>query len=170
MALLLKNFPAKAMISWTPISSQIMTARFLGSHAKLSHVACYASTNEACTEDKNSFYNELVGDFKDIPRHDVLCLLGDLNAKVGNDYNICPEATVLLKLKKHTGRCPLPAKPLFASAKLKEKEMKTLFSVKLSNKFETLDLPEDADCETIWENMKSCFQEVAESTIGTVRN
>ena len=30
-----------------------------------------------------------------------------------------------LKLKKHTGRCPLPAKPLFASAKLKDKELNT---------------------------------------------
>ena len=38
--------------------------------------------------------------------------------------------------------------------------------LELSNKFETLVLPEDADCETIWESMKSCYEEVAESTIG----
>ncbi|XP_065571529.1 uncharacterized protein LOC136034323 [Artemia franciscana] len=212
----------------------------------------HAPTNEASTEDKQSFYNELVGVLKDIPRHDVLCLLGDLNAKIGNDYTFCPEvhekhgigeqndngellidfsllhdlviggslfphpdihkyswtspdgrirnqidhclinrkwrsslqdvrayrgadvgsdhnlmiATILLKLRKHTRKCPLPAKPLFASTKLKDNEMKTLLSVELSNKFETLVLHEDADCETIWESMKSCYQEVAESTIG----
>ncbi|KAK2723520.1 hypothetical protein QYM36_002004 [Artemia franciscana] len=91
VALLLTNVPAQAMISWTPVSSRIITARFLGFHAKLSIVACYAPTNEASTEDKQSFYNELVGVFKDIPRHDVLCLLGDLNAKIGNDYTFCPE-------------------------------------------------------------------------------
>ncbi|KAK2702519.1 hypothetical protein QYM36_018871 [Artemia franciscana] len=82
----LSNAPAQAMISWFPVSSRIITARFLGSHAKLSIVECYAPTNEASTEDKQNFYNELVGVLKDIPRHDVLCLLGDLNAKIGNDY------------------------------------------------------------------------------------
>ncbi|KAK2723499.1 hypothetical protein QYM36_001984, partial [Artemia franciscana] len=91
VALLLTNVPTQAMIIWTPVSSPIITARFLGSHAKLSIVACYAPTNEASTEDKQSFYNELAGVFKDIPRHDVLCLLGDLNAKIGNDYTFCPE-------------------------------------------------------------------------------
>ena len=49
--------------------------------------------------------------------------------------------TVLLKLNEHTGRFPLPAKPVFASAKLKDKEMNMLFNIKLSNKFETLVLP-----------------------------
>ncbi|KAK2722988.1 hypothetical protein QYM36_003251 [Artemia franciscana] len=40
VALLLTNVPAQAMISWTPVSSRIITARFLGSHAELSIVEC----------------------------------------------------------------------------------------------------------------------------------
>ena len=40
VALLLENVPAQAMISWTLVSSRIITARFIGSHAKLSIVAC----------------------------------------------------------------------------------------------------------------------------------
>ena len=69
-------------------------------------------------------------------------------AYVGSDYNLMI-ATILLKLKKHTRKCPLPAKPLFASAKLKDKKLNTLFNIKLSNKFETIFLPEDAHCDTI---------------------
>ncbi|KAK2714336.1 hypothetical protein QYM36_008787 [Artemia franciscana] len=29
---------------------------------------------------------------KDVPRHDVLCVVGDLNAEVGADHQYCPEA------------------------------------------------------------------------------
>ncbi|KAK2708647.1 hypothetical protein QYM36_014297 [Artemia franciscana] len=84
------NAPAKA-VSLTPISSRLKMARFLGFHAKLSLVECYTLTNEASTKYKKIFYNELVSVFKDIPRYDDLCLFGDRNTKIGNDYNFYPE-------------------------------------------------------------------------------
>ena len=66
-------------------------ARFLGFHAKLSVVECYTLTNEASTKYKKIFYNELASVFKDIPRYDDLCLFGDRNTKIGNDYNFYSE-------------------------------------------------------------------------------
>ena len=51
VALLLTCVSVKAILSWTPASSRIITAGLLGCHAKLSVVACYAPTNETSTED-----------------------------------------------------------------------------------------------------------------------
>ncbi|KAK2721540.1 hypothetical protein QYM36_003736 [Artemia franciscana] len=60
-------------------------------HTKLSVIVCYAPTNEADDDVKDSFYETLQAVTKDIPKHDVLCVVGDLNAKVGADRKYCPE-------------------------------------------------------------------------------
>ncbi|KAK2704013.1 hypothetical protein QYM36_017673, partial [Artemia franciscana] len=70
---------------------RIITARFAGNNAKLTLVACYAPTNDADDVTKDSFYNTLQAVAKDIPSHDLICLDGDFNAKVGNDKYYCPE-------------------------------------------------------------------------------
>lgn len=62
-----------------------MRARFLnGKHAKLSIIVCYAPTNDADEEDKDAFYRRLQEEVEKVPTHDVLCVIGDLNAKVGD--------------------------------------------------------------------------------------
>ncbi|XP_065582026.1 uncharacterized protein LOC136041328 [Artemia franciscana] len=82
---------SKVLTKWTPISERIITARFAGNNAKLTLVACYAPTNDADDVTKDSFYNTLQAVAKDIPSHDLICLDGDFNAKVGNDKYYCPE-------------------------------------------------------------------------------
>ncbi|KAK2712354.1 hypothetical protein QYM36_011144 [Artemia franciscana] len=75
----------RTMLKWTPINERILFARFATTHTKLSVIVCYAPTNEADDYVKDSFYETLQAVTKDIPKHDVLCVVGDLNAKVGAD-------------------------------------------------------------------------------------
>ncbi|KAK2720208.1 hypothetical protein QYM36_004187 [Artemia franciscana] len=81
----------QTMLKWTPLSERILFARFATTHTKLSVIVCYAPTNEADDDVKDSFYETLQGFTKDIPKHDVLCVAGALNAKVGADRKYCPE-------------------------------------------------------------------------------
>ena len=47
--------------------------------------------NEATDEEKDKFYRSLEAVAKDLSRHDVVCFLGDLNAKVGNVQSFNPQ-------------------------------------------------------------------------------
>ncbi|CAG5117123.1 unnamed protein product, partial [Candidula unifasciata] len=85
VALILKKGIHKHLIEWHPINERIMTARFNGKHAKLTVIQCYAPTNEAEDEDKETFYRRLQEVVDKVPAHDILCIMGDLIAKVGNN-------------------------------------------------------------------------------------
>ncbi|XP_065571740.1 uncharacterized protein LOC136034469 [Artemia franciscana] len=69
-----------------------MAARFVSNHTKVTVIASYAPTNEVDEEGKNAFYITLHSATKDVPRHDILFVVGDLSAKVGVDHQYCPEA------------------------------------------------------------------------------
>ncbi|KAK2718742.1 hypothetical protein QYM36_005917 [Artemia franciscana] len=81
----------RTMLKWTPINERILFARLATTYTKFSVIVCYAPTNEADDDVKDSFYETLQAVTKDIPKHDVLCVVGDLNAKVGADRKYCPE-------------------------------------------------------------------------------
>ncbi|KAK2723888.1 hypothetical protein QYM36_002297 [Artemia franciscana] len=91
VGLLMSPLAQKAMTNWNPVNEHIMTARFVSNHTKMTIIACYAPTNEADEEEKDALYKMLHSVTKDVPRHDVLCVVGDLNAKVGADRQYCPE-------------------------------------------------------------------------------
>ena len=74
----------KSLIEWGPINERLITARFNGRYAKTSIIVCYASTNDAEEEQKDTFYQQLQKAIDKIPTHDVLLIIGDLNAKVGS--------------------------------------------------------------------------------------
>ncbi|KAK2706539.1 hypothetical protein QYM36_016540 [Artemia franciscana] len=88
---MLSKSASRALTKWTPINERIIVARFTGRQAKLTVVACYAPTNEADDTTKDNFYNTLQAVAKDIPSHDLVCFVGDFNAKVGSDKSYCPE-------------------------------------------------------------------------------
>ena len=60
-----------------------MVARFKSRYTKLSVIQCYAPTNDAVEETKDMFYQQLQKAIDNVPSHDVLLVIGDLNAKVG---------------------------------------------------------------------------------------
>ena len=48
----------------------------------MSVIQVYALNNEATDEDKDSFYEQLQATLDKVPMHDLVLVIGDLNAKV----------------------------------------------------------------------------------------
>ena len=49
------------------------------------------STNEATDEDKDSFYEQLQATLDKVPKHDLVGVMGDRNAKVGDSNEGCED-------------------------------------------------------------------------------
>ena len=81
VAIMMSKEAKKSMIEWTPISEGLMVARFKSRYTKLSFMQCYAPTNDAEEEAKDTFYLQLQKALDSVPSHDVLLVIGDLNAK-----------------------------------------------------------------------------------------
>ena len=48
-------------------------------------VPCYAPTNDFSEDEQDQFYYSLKSVEEEVPNYDVLVLMGELNAKIGNE-------------------------------------------------------------------------------------
>lgn len=87
VALVLSAKTNKALISWTPVSSRIATARFRGQPFNVTVIAVYAPTLAADPGDKDEFYENLQAVVNQVPKRDILIVAGDWNAKTGPSDN-----------------------------------------------------------------------------------
>ena len=62
-----------------------MSARLKGRHIKITLIQCYARTNDTEESIKDTFYEQLQAEIQQAPLHDLIVVMGDLNAKVGNN-------------------------------------------------------------------------------------
>ena len=89
VAIIISKKNKKSLLEWNPIDDRIITARFNSKYTKITVIQCYAPTNPSPVEDKDRFYEVLQKTIDKVPKHDVLIVMGDLNAKVGADNTGC---------------------------------------------------------------------------------
>ncbi|KAJ3589791.1 hypothetical protein NHX12_010632 [Muraenolepis orangiensis] len=89
VAFMLSKETQRALISWEPINSRIITAKFQTTHKKinLQVLQCYAPTNDTDDETKDQFYNQLYTIVQARKGKDIMILMGDMNAKIGGNNN-----------------------------------------------------------------------------------
>ncbi|XP_056022059.1 craniofacial development protein 2-like [Ostrea edulis] len=85
VALLLAPEAMRALVAWEPVSPRLMAARFHSKGRKTTVIQCYAPTYVTQEEEKEDFYSSLQSVLDRTPRRDMKIVMGDLNAKVGDD-------------------------------------------------------------------------------------
>ena len=83
VAMLLSRKATSCLISWSPVNDRIITARF----NRTSIVQVYAPTNDAEEEAKDVFYEQVQNILDKIPKHNLVILMGDWNAKIGDQQD-----------------------------------------------------------------------------------
>ena len=83
VAMIISQKTVKSLESWNPVNDRIMTARFHSRYIKTTLIQVYAPTNDADDDTKDDFYDQLQKTVDEVPGHDMLIIMGDLNAKVG---------------------------------------------------------------------------------------
>ncbi|KAJ3582463.1 hypothetical protein NHX12_000581 [Muraenolepis orangiensis] len=80
VAFMLSKEAQRALISWEPINSRIITAKFQTTHKKinLQVVQCYAPTNDTDDETKDQFYNQLYTILQDRKGKDLVSRRGSM--------------------------------------------------------------------------------------------
>ena len=87
VAFMLRKDAQKALLGWEARGSRLITASFKTSQKKIKMnvILAYAPTNTSSEESKNEFYEQLEEILDSTKEKDVNILLGDFNAKVGNE-------------------------------------------------------------------------------------
>ena len=85
VAIMISARAKRALMEWTPISKRFIKARFYSKYKKLTVIQKYAPTNDAVDGEKDEFYNQLQDTISSCNRHDMIVLMGDLNAKIGSN-------------------------------------------------------------------------------------
>ena len=85
VGMILNKEAEKVLIGWKPVNDRIFTARFQFRHTKTTVVVIYAPTEETEEKEKGNFYDQCQDVFDEIPKHDMVLLLGDMNEQVDSN-------------------------------------------------------------------------------------
>ena len=82
---ILSREAARCVLGYNPISDRMISIRLQAKPVNISIVQVYSPTSTADDEEIDSFYHELQETINKIPSKDITIIIGDFNAKVGND-------------------------------------------------------------------------------------
>ncbi|XP_037787450.1 craniofacial development protein 2-like [Penaeus monodon] len=85
VALILDRENAKSLLGWWALSDRVMMIKLKGKQIDLSIIQVYAPTTASSAEEIDEFYNTLEKAKTQCKSTDVTVIMGDLNAKVGNE-------------------------------------------------------------------------------------
>ena len=84
-ALIMNKQSVGTLMELEPINEWLIKARFNSKCCKFTITQCYAPTNDSEDEVKEDWYKQPQTEVSKIPQHDMLLVLGDMNAMVGSD-------------------------------------------------------------------------------------
>uniref|UniRef100_A0A0L8FWX8 Endonuclease/exonuclease/phosphatase domain-containing protein n=1 Tax=Octopus bimaculoides TaxID=37653 RepID=A0A0L8FWX8_OCTBM len=86
VALILTKKAVKALIEWQPINERLILAKFRTSHKRifLTIIMCYTPPNDADELVKVEFYDTLQSVIEKWTEKELIMVMGDFKAKVGN--------------------------------------------------------------------------------------
>uniref|UniRef100_A0A182NDQ1 Endonuclease/exonuclease/phosphatase domain-containing protein n=1 Tax=Anopheles dirus TaxID=7168 RepID=A0A182NDQ1_9DIPT len=73
------------IIGFEAINDRLCTLRMRGKFYNISLINVHAPTEDKEEEEKDLFYGRLAKTIKSRPRHDLIIILGDFNAKIGRE-------------------------------------------------------------------------------------
>ncbi|XP_055388264.1 craniofacial development protein 2-like [Condylostylus longicornis] len=82
--IIIKKALKTALLAWKPISNRIMTVCFRSRINNTTIVQCYVPAEISEDEIKDEFYEQITATLSDVPKSDILILMGDFDAKVGS--------------------------------------------------------------------------------------
>lgn len=85
VAIILRMNIAKSVLGYNPVNDRIISIRIRGRPLNITLIQVYAPTTDAEEEDIEEFYGKLQQVIDDTSRKDILLVVGDWNAKVGNE-------------------------------------------------------------------------------------
>ena len=87
VAIMCDRKSADAIMGYNTVSDRVLSVRFRGGRINTTIIQVYAPTAMAAEEEQEAFYLDLQGTIDTTPRGDILVIMGDFNAKVGEDRN-----------------------------------------------------------------------------------
>jgi endonuclease/exonuclease/phosphatase family metal-dependent hydrolase len=82
---MIRNELKKNILSFEPHNERLCKLQIKGKFNNLSIISVHAPTEEKSDEEKEKFYEDLQIVHNKIPKHDIVIILGDLNAKIGKE-------------------------------------------------------------------------------------
>ena len=74
---------AGALVGYKPITDRVLVVRLKAKPRNITLIQVYGPTTAATDEKMEKFYQDLSQAVKQVPKGDMLLLMGDFNAKVG---------------------------------------------------------------------------------------
>jgi endonuclease/exonuclease/phosphatase family metal-dependent hydrolase len=85
VAFILQDKAARVLIDWEPISERLIKAKFKSKFNNITIINAHAPTNDANQEGKDSFYKCPQTSIDKVHNRDMVIVMGDFKAKIGNE-------------------------------------------------------------------------------------